>query len=141
LVIAGLHRLREDVTVLSVDLLELGAAGRSGDQFADLACSELLRLTDLEVVDLGASLDVRALLGGHGGLLDRLASLGAGRGDLEAQLDPLVGGLEVEPPGDDHTGVEIDLERQPDVGVDTAWPFSTDALAGVVGISVRVDRQ
>src|SRR5699024_7305716 len=110
------------------------ATRRRGDQLADLAGAELLRLTDLEIVDLGASLDVRALARGHGGLLDRLASLGAGRGDLEAELDPLVGGLEVEPPGDDHTGVEIDLEHQSDVGVDTARPLGADAFAGVVRV-------
>ena len=117
--------------MLGLDLRELGELRRRGDQLADLACPQLLR----------PGLDVRALGGGHGGLLDRLASLGAGRGNLEAELDPLVGGLEVEPPGDDHAGVEVDLEHQPDVGVDTAWPFSTDALAGVVGVSVGVDRQ
>src|SRR5699024_12518261 len=67
---------------------------RRGDQLTDLTSAELLRLADVEVVDFGACLEVRALARGHGRLLDRLASLGAGRGDLEAQLDPLVGGLE-----------------------------------------------
>src|SRR5699024_7594336 len=109
---------------------------RRGDQLTDLTSAELLRLADVEVVDFGACLEVRALARGHGRLLDRLASLGAGRGDLEAQLDPLVGGLEVQPPGDDRPGVEVDLEDEPDVGVDTAWPFSTDALASVVRVGV-----
>src|SRR5699024_11479766 len=113
----------EDGLMLVTNGDQLVEGRRRGDQLADPAGAELLRLTDLEIVDLGASLDVRALARGHGGLLDRLPRLRPGRGALEAELDPLIGGLEVQPPGGDRAGAEVDREHQADRGGDLAPPL------------------